>query len=216
MFPSKVYLFIFTLLLLSLTNQGLCHVIPTTPNDDWNPVSTGPINTWTASLEPAGELNTQLFVFYTMTTGFYDGAGKFWSLPDNTTKTQFQEQLFLQYAINPMFEMDAQLSTFQNTLKVGDQTSYYSGPGDSIFFLRYAIATETHPYPFLTGVLQLRVPSGNFLNQTSTLRTSDLTGTGSVGSGYGVDGHQKTQTILAAYRPHLQCTLTDPDQYHFY
>src|SRR3990167_4009974 len=98
--------------------------------DEWNPISAGPLTTWTAPLCGKGKFVVQPFLFYNRTRGSFDSGGHYSSLPDGEKKYQYQEQLFMQYGITDKLEIDAQTVYQENYIRQNDTKAHASGFGD--------------------------------------------------------------------------------------
>jgi hypothetical protein len=105
--------------------------------EGWNPVSAGPVTTWTAPLCEKGHLVVQPFFFDNLKRGSFDSDGHYHSLPSGDKKYQYQEMLFLQFGITDHLEVDGQSVYQQNYCKQGGQEAHSKGFGDSYAFLRY-------------------------------------------------------------------------------
>lgn len=82
--------------------------------DEWEPVSAGPITTWTAPLCGRGEFVIQPLFFYNRTRGTFNSEGHYGSLPKGDKKYQYQQQLFMQYSLRDRLEIDGQLFYQEN------------------------------------------------------------------------------------------------------
>jgi len=65
---------IFLLFLLCCFNV-ISYADGNSTNEEWNPVSVGPVTTWTAPLCEKGQLVIQPFFFYNRTRGSFDSDG---------------------------------------------------------------------------------------------------------------------------------------------
>jgi hypothetical protein len=152
---------------------------------EWEPVSAGPVTAWTAPLCAKGEFVLQPFFFYNRTRGSFDSDGHYDSLPDGDNKYQYQEQLFMQYGITDRMEINAQTVYQQNYIKQGDIKAQTRGFGDSYLFLRYCILEEKGWLPHFTGLAQLKIPTGKYQDADLDKLDADLMGTGSWDPGFG-------------------------------
>jgi len=153
--------------------------------EEWNPPSAGPITTWTAPLCAKGELVIQPFFFYNRTRGTFDSEGKYSGLNSGDKKSQYQEQIFIQYGITDRLEIDGQTVYQQNYAKQDGADAHSSGFGDSYLFLRYCALEEKGWLPHLTGMLQLKMPTGKYQHLNSDKLATDSMGTGSWDPGFG-------------------------------
>lgn len=156
----------------------------TTGQEEWNPLSAGPIATWTASLCGKGEFVIQPFFFYNRTRGIFNSEGHYDSLSGGDKKYQYQEQLFMQYALTDRLEIDGQLVYQQNFAKQGDLKAHSMGFGDTYLFLRYCAIEEQKILPHITAVFQLKIPTGKYQKADSDKLGTDLMGATSGGGSY--------------------------------
>ncbi len=158
---------------------------------EWNPLSAGPVTTWTAPLCGKGKFVIQPFFFYNRTRGTFNSEGHYDSLLEGNKKYQYQEQLFMQYGLTERLEIDGQILYQQNFVKQGDLKAHSRGFGDSYLFLRYCAIEEQKMFPHITGVFQLKIPSGKYQKADSDKLGTDLMGAtsggGSYDHGYGVN-----------------------------
>jgi hypothetical protein len=154
--------------------------------EEWNPPSLGPISTWTAPLCERGKVVLQPFFFYNRTRGSFDADGNSNSLPKGDNKGQCQEQLFVQYGLTDRVEVDAQAVYQQNYAKVDGEKASESGFGDSYLFLRGCVLEEKDWMPCVTGLFQLKMPTGKFEHADPNKLGTDMMGAGSWDEGAGV------------------------------
>ncbi|MFH0771977.1 MAG: transporter [Candidatus Omnitrophota bacterium] len=156
----------------------------------WNSSSAGPVTTWTAPLCGKGKFVIQPFFFYNMTRGLFDSEGDYGSLPDCDKKYQFQQQLFAQYGLTDSLEIDGQAVYQENFAKENGESANSDGFGDSYIFLRYCFAEEKKYLPHITGIFQLKLPTGKYEKADPEKIGTDLMGAtsggGSYDHGYGV------------------------------
>jgi hypothetical protein len=136
---------------MTTENAGSAHSMTMTADDgsgSWMPPPhTGPVSTWTAPMRPLGVFVPQVFFFYTQTTGRFDETGTLLPLPEGCSRTQSQEQLFMQYSLARQFDLVAQFSFFQNRVAHLGSSANASGLGDTLAFMRYAFIEEQRPVP---------------------------------------------------------------------
>ena len=152
--------------------------------EEWNPVSAGPVTSWTAPLCGKGRLVVQPFLFYNHTRGIFDSERHYDSLPGGDKKYQFQQQLFMQYGLTDRLEIDGQTVYQENYARQGGQSSHSEGFGDSYIFLRYCALEETNTLPHLTGIFQLKLPTGKYQKANADKLGTDLMGATSGGGSY--------------------------------
>ncbi len=164
----------------------LAHVEGNEQQDEWDPISIGPVITWTAPLCGKGEFVIQPFFFHSITRGLFDTEGNYDSLPGGDKKYQFQQQLFAQYGITDRLEIDGQLIYQENFAKQDGSSANSHGFGDSYLFLRHCIVEEKDWLPHITGLFQLKLPTGKYQHADPDKLETDLMGTGSYDHGYGL------------------------------
>jgi hypothetical protein len=156
------------------------------PQEEWNPPSAGPITTWTAPLCGKGNLVIQPFFFYNQTRGEFDAKGHYNPLPKGDVEYQFQQQLFLQYGIFDWLEVDGLAIYQENYIKRRGTSVHANGFGDGYLFLRGRIIEEKGWLPYVTGLLQLKMPTGKYQHEDAEKLGADLMGTGSWDPGSGL------------------------------
>jgi len=155
--------------------------------DDWNPPSAGPITTWTAPLCGKGEFVVQPFIFYNRTRGSFNSEGHYDALPDGEKKSQVQQQFFAQYGITDRLEIDGQMVYQENFATKDGIKAHSQGLGDSYFFTRYCFLEEKEWVPHITGLFQLKMPTGKYQHADEDKNETDLMGTGSWDPGLGIN-----------------------------
>jgi hypothetical protein len=166
------------------------------PAEEWNPPSAGPITTWTAPLCGKGNFVIQPFFFYSQTRGEFDSKGRYNPLPKGDVEYLFQQQLFLQYGIFDWLEVDAQAVYQELYIKQGGVKAHTNGFGDSYLFLRGRIVEEKGWLPSITGLLQLKMPTGKYQHEDSEKLEADLMGTGSWDPGFGLIVTKKLKPFI--------------------
>lgn len=183
-------------------------------NEKWNPISAGPVTTWTAPLCGKGKFVIQPFFFYNRSRGAFNSDGHYDSLPNGDKKYQYQEQLFMQYGLTDKFEIDAQTVYQQNYIKQGDVKAHADGFGDSYLFLRYCLREEEGWLPHVAGLFQLKVPTGKYQHVDPDKLDIDLMGAtsggGSWDQGIGVILTKKVKPFLF----HADATYNFPHSVH--
>ncbi len=179
---------------------------------EWNPVSAGPVTTWTAPLCGKGKIVLQPFLFYNRTRGTFNNDGHYDSLPQGDKKYQYQEQLFMQYGITDKLEIDAQTVYQQNYVKPGDLKAHSRGFGDSYLFLRYCFKEEQSWLPHVAGLFQLKAPTGKYQHADPDKLGTDLMGVtsggGSWDQGLGIIITKKIKPFIF----HTDATYSFPQQ----
>jgi len=154
--------------------------------EEWYPPSAGPIVTWTAPLCAKGQLLIQPFFFYNRTRGAFDAEAKYSGLNKGDKKYQYQEELFIEYGITDRLEIAADLLYQQNYLKQDGVSAHSSGFSDSYLYLRYCALEEKKWLPHITGILQVKMPTGKYQHLNSEKLGTDSMGTGSWDPGIGL------------------------------
>lgn len=185
-------------MMLSFVNNVFCS--DEVNKEEWNPVSAGPVTTWTAPLCGKGKFVLQPFFFYNKARGSFDSEGHYDSLPEGDKKYQYQEQLFMQYGITDKLEIDAQAVYQENYIRQNDAKAHTNGFGDSYLFLRYCALEEKGRLPHLSGLAQLKIPSGKYQHTGQDKLGTDLMGASSGGGswdpGFGLNLTKKVKPFL--------------------
>ncbi len=181
-------------------------------NEEWNPLSAGPITTWTAPLCGKGKFVIQPFFFYNRTRGTFNSNGHYDSLSGGDNKYQFQEQLFAQLGLTERLELDAQTVYQENYVKKDGSSAHANGFGDSYIFLRYCALEEKGWLPHITGLFQLKMPTGKYENADPDKLGADLMGATSGGGswdlGFGVNLTKKMKPFVI----HADAAYSFPQQ----
>jgi hypothetical protein len=209
MLPKIMFFFLMCFSLVVVRQTAIAQQTPSTqkeadvaaqevlvPEEEWNPPSAGPITTWTAPLCGKGNFVIQPFFFYNQTRGEFDTKGHYNPLPKGDVEYQFQQQLFLQYGIFDWLEVDAQTVYQENYIKQGGKKAYSNGFGDSYLFLRGRIIEEKGWLPYVTGLLQLKMPTGKYQHEDSEKLEADLMGTGSWDPGFGLIATKRLKPFI--------------------
>lgn len=153
--------------------------------EEWNPPSAGPITTWTAPLCEKGKLTIQPFFFYNHTRGRFNEDGHYDALGEGESKFQYQQQLFAQYGLTDRLEIDAQTVYQENFAKNSEGKAHSEGFGDSYLFSRYCLLEEHGWTPHVTGLFQVKMPTGKYQHLNLDKLETDSMGTGSWDPGLG-------------------------------
>lgn len=163
---------------------------------EWNPPSAGPITAWTAPLCGKGKFVIQPFLFYNRTRGEFDSDGKYHGLANGDREYQYQQQLFMQYGITDRLEIDGQVAYLENYIKQDGVSAHAQGFGDSYLFLRYCALEEKGWLPHITGLLQLKLPTGKSKHLDPDKLETDSMGTGSWDPGFGINLTKKLKPFI--------------------
>ena len=167
---------------------------------EWSPASAGPVTTWTAPLCDRAAQVVQPFFFYNRTRGTFNSERHYDSLPGGDKKYQFQQQLFMQYGLTDRLEIDGQAVYQENYARQGGKSVHSEGFGDSYIFLRYCALEESNTLPHLTGIFQLKLPTGKYQKADADKLGTDLMGAtsggGSFDHGYGIMFTKKVKPFI--------------------
>lgn len=173
-----------TLLISTTLNLLFLSVSAGYAEDDWNPVSAGPVSTWTTPLCGKGKFVAQSFLFYNRTRGAFNEKGHYNPLDNGSRKYQYQEQLFAQYGITDALEIDGQIVYQENYIKNEDGKAHSNGFGDSYLFMRYCLTEETDHAPHIAALFQVKAPTGKYENANTNKLGTDLMGATSGGGSW--------------------------------
>ena len=188
--PHKVFLLVFICSILIPISTNVLAEEASATQCEWNLPSAGPVTTWTAPLCGKKKLVVQPFFFYNRTRGIFDGEGHYKSFTNNETKSQYQEQLFLQYGVTDYLEIDAQGVYQQNLRHLDGDNAASTGFSDFYLFARYCVLEESKLLPHATALFQLKLPTGKYQKADEGRLGTDLMGAtsggGSYDTGYGI------------------------------
>lgn len=153
-------------------------------NEEWNPISAGPVSTWTAPLCGKGKFVAEPFLFYNRTRGTFNEKGHYNPLDNGDRKYQYQEQLLAQYGITDTLEIDGQTVYQENYVKNEDGKAHSNGFGDSYLFMRYCLREETDHAPHITALFQVKAPTGKYEHADTDKLGTDLMGAASGGGSW--------------------------------
>ena len=166
---------------------------------EWNPFTPGPITTQPV-LCPKGRMMVQPYFYYNHTRGAFNSEGHYKALPAGQVKDQYVEQLYLQYGITGNLDVTALTNYQQNYAKQDGLKARDNGVGDSFLWLRYRAIDETCRLPAITGLFQLKIPSGKYQhadpNKLSMDLTGDISGGGSWAPGFGISLIKKIKPCI--------------------
>lgn len=196
----SIFLVVISFLFMNYAYNVFAQNLENTDDTGWNPVSAGPVTTWTAPLCGKGKFVIQPFFFYNRTRGSFNSEGHYDSLIKGDKKYQYQQQLFLQYGLTDRLEIDGQIVYQENYVKQDDLKAHANGLGDSYLFLRYCAIEEKSYLPYITGLFQLKVPSGKYEHADPNKLGTDLMGAtsggGSYDHGYGINLTKKIKPFV--------------------
>lgn len=160
-----------------------------TGSTGWNPLSAGPVVTWTAPVCCRNELDVQSFFFYNRTRGEFDSDGHYKSYKNKDRKWQWQQMLFMQYGLTDRLEAAVIGQAQQNIKHENGSSAEASGFGDTWLFTRYCLMDESTWLPHTTGLFQFKFPTGKYQKADKGKLGTDLMGStqspGSYDYGFG-------------------------------
>lgn len=102
----------------------------------------------------------------------------------------------------------------ENYVKQGDSSAHSEGFGDSYLFMRYCALEEKGWLPHITGLFQLKMPTGKYENADPDKLGADLMGAGSGGGswdqGLGINLSKKLKPFIF----HADAVYSFPQQVH--
>ncbi|MDD5258855.1 MAG: transporter [bacterium] len=163
---------------------------------EWCPTSIGPVTTWTAPVCGAKTWYAIPRFYFTNFKKFYDNNGDKQSVGDDTRLTQQQQMIFAAYGLSDKLELNAQVALVQNHATIGDLTANSTGWADSYLILRDCFLMEQAQAPCITGMLQLKLPTGKYQHADADKLGTDITGTGSTDLGVGLVATKKLKPVI--------------------
>ncbi len=153
-------------------------------DEKWESASAGPLVTWTAPLCEKGKWAVQPYLIYNQTRGTFGTQGGYHSFPSGDSKNQYQQILFSQFGLTEKWEIAGQLVYQQNEIKQSGVRANEHGLGDSLLFLRRCVLEEGGKRPALTGVAQVKIPTGKYEHADPNKLGADLMGAGTGGGSW--------------------------------
>ncbi len=163
---------------------------------EWSPNSVGPVTAWVAPLCDAKTGYVIPRFYFTNFRKQYDNSGNKESIGDDTKQAQQQQMIFAAYGLTSKLELDAQISLVENHATIGDQSASSTGWADSYLYLRYCLAPEQDNTPCITGMLQLKLPTGKYQDAAADKLGTDIIGTGSTDLGVGIVATKKIKPVI--------------------
>lgn len=102
----------------------------------------------------------------------------------------------MQYGLSDRLEIDGQIIYQENFRKNTDDKAHSHGFGDSYLFLRYCLNEESRFMPHMTGLFQLKMPSGKYQHLDPDKLETDSMGTGSWDPGIGIILTKKVKPFI--------------------
>ena len=163
---------------------------------EWSPISVGPVTAWTAPLCACKSGYVIPRFYFTKFKKFYDNDGDKHSIGDDSELTQQQQMIFAAYGLASKLELNAQVALVENHADFGDESASSTGWADSYLALRYCLQEEKEATPCLTGMVQLKLPTGKYQDAAAGKLDTDLTGTGSTDLGIGLVATKKIKPAI--------------------
>lgn len=196
------------LLLLLLTATVLaCSAWAQENRDIWAPVTPGPFTTFTAPVIKKNAFVVQPLHFFNIARGTFDGDGHYSSLPDKDYRYQQFIQLYTQYGLTERIEINAQPQWQINNARIEDTSAESAGFADFLMNIRYCGIDETTWCPRITGLFQVKLPTGKYEKPDISKNFTDITGTGSTDYTYGFSFTKNVYPIRTVF--HLDLLYTN-------
>ena len=172
--------------LLSCGVSAFAGKLETTSPDEWDPVSPGPINGWSAALCEGGTVAVQPYFYYYHTRGVFDGEGAYKAYADGETQDMYFYEVLLYLGVTDRFEIDLFAGYLDNTHTADDTHARHNGWEDAAVYARYCLFDESEWMPQVTAIGQMKFPTGKYERGDETKVGTDITGTGSYDPGFGI------------------------------
>ncbi len=176
-------LFFLIVSLFAILIQGMCFA-QEQEVESREPLTAGPLTTWTAPLCGKGKFVVQPFFIYNRARGSFNSEGHYDPLAKGDKKYQYQEQIFMQYGLTERLEVDAQTIYQESYAKTSGSSAHSNGFGDSYVFLRYCLNEESVYVPQFNAIFQVKVPTGKFQKADPAKLGTDLMGATSGGGSW--------------------------------
>jgi hypothetical protein len=181
-----VWSFFAIIFLLSSSATAFADKLETASPDEWDPVSPGPMNGWSASLCGAGKVVVQPYFYYYHTRGVFDGEGAYKAYTDGETQDMYFYEVLLYLGITDRFEVDLFAGYLDNTHTADDVHARGNGWEDAAVYARYCLFDEGEWMPQVTAIGQMKFPTGKYERGDEAKIGTDITGTGSYDPGFGI------------------------------
>jgi hypothetical protein len=165
-------------------------------NEVWSPVTPGPFTTFTAPVIDEGKFSIQPFYFFNIARGIFSGDRHYSSLPSKNYKYNEQIQLYTSYGLMKCVEVNVQPLWQMNNIKVGDKSAESAAFGDFLMNVRYCGIDESYWYPRITGLFQVKLPTGKYQKADPSKLGGDIIGTGSTDYTYGLSFTKGIKPVL--------------------
>lgn len=175
--------------------------------DIWEPITPGPFTTFTAPVIKKNAFVVQPLYFFNMARGVFDGDGCYSSLSSKEYRYQQFIQLYTQYGLTERIEINAQPQWQINYAKEEGVSAESAGFADFLMNIRYCGIDETTWCPRVTGLFQVKLPTGKYEKPDEGKLLTDITGTGSTDYIYGLSFTKGVYQIRTVF--HLDLLLTN-------
>lgn len=162
----------------------------------WQPTTPGPFTTFTAPLCEKEKFTVQPLYFFNTARGVFTEDGHYKSLSSSDYKYLQLIQLYMQYGVTEHIEVDAQPAWQMINIKEGPQSAESAGFADMLLIARYCAIDETKWCPRITGLFQVKLPTGKYEKSDEDRLDSDITGTGSTDFTYGLNFTKGIKPVL--------------------
>ena len=153
------------------------------------------------------KFSVQPLYFFNIARGIFDGDGHYSSLPSRDYIYQQFIQLYMQYGLTERIEINAQPQWQINYAKDEGISAESAGFADFLMNIRYCGIDETTWVPRVTGLFQVKLPTGKYEKPDEGKLLTDITGTGSTDYTYGLSFTKGAYPIRTLF--HLDLLLTN-------
>lgn len=173
------------------------------------PWMTGPLLAPAGHTIPAGHVNFEPYFFITDDFGTYNNAWNVTTMPSLLT---YQPDMVLSYGLSKHFDLQASIPYSFNT----EEGQSSNGISDSSLILGFQ-ALESNPHgirPDLRVTLAETFPFGRYKNLNPIRLGTDVTGSGSFQTSFGLNFQKTTQFSRRFLRSRLSLIYTVPSSVH--
>lgn len=164
--------------------------------DIWEPVTPGPFTTFTAPVIKKDKFVVQPLYFFNRSRGTFNGDGSYDSMPDKDYKYHQLVQLYMQYGLTERIELNCQPSWDMHNIRQGNHSAEAAGFGDFFMNIRYCGIDESTWCPRITGLFQVKLPTGKYQKGDTDKLGGDILGTGSTDYTYGFSFTKGIKPVL--------------------
>jgi len=174
----------------------------------WAPITPGPFTTFTAPLVEKGKFSVQPFYFFNIARGVFGGDGHYSSLAPKDYKYNQQINIYTSYSPHECIELNIQPSWQITNIRRGPSSAESAGFGDLLMNARYCGIDESYWCPRITGLFQVKLPTGKYQKADPSRLGADIIGTGSTDYTYGFSFTKGIKPVLW----HLDLLYTNSPQ----